>query len=247
MFFFASSSCGQFHSSWFHGFSRWSLWLSPIPCTFWDGILSSIVILYHMPFRNYSMSSLDFFFWFWSCWGSVDQCSIGLLCLVSPCSILSVLQWTLCGVLTTKKAPLFCAVSIFHIIGWHVMGLRLFWRFLWGGFSGSIPLVIHSGTSVSYKHLFYVIASLSWMEVIFSNQNLCMSSSLRVFQFAIFFSMLLRGNPCIFLPSVLLRVLITNFPNCLSIRFFSYVLLGATFSSKIVAFPSLHAFTPTRW
>ena len=52
---------------------------------------------------------------------------------------------------------------------------------------GFFFLVIHSGMSVSWKHPFILIASLSWMEVNFLNQNPCMPSRPGVFWFGIFF------------------------------------------------------------
>ena len=59
--------------------------------------------------------------------------------------------------------------------------------------------------------------------------------AIMVWRFPIwYFLMLFWVNRCVFSPSVLLRVFLTLFPCCLSIRLFCYVLLVAIFCSKIV-------------
>ena len=60
------------------------------------------------------------------------------------------------------------------------------------------PLVIHSGTSVSCRHLFISIASLSRMEVNIWNQNPCMPSGPGVFQFGTLLSVVLSESMSIF-------------------------------------------------
>ena len=75
------------------------------------------------------------------------------------------------------------------------------------------------------------------MEVKFLNQNPCMPSGLGVFQFGIFFNVVLSVLMSIFAfgPSSSLS---NSFPCCLSIRPFCYVLLVAIFCSKIVLLSS---------
>ena len=55
-----------------------------------------------------------------------------------------------------------------------------------------LPLVIHSG-----RHLFIPNANLSWMEVNFLNQKPCIPSWPGIFQFDIFFSVVLSKSVCI--------------------------------------------------
>ena len=57
--------------------------------------------------------------------------------------------------------------------------------------------MFQSGTCASCKHLFISSASLSWMEVNFLNQNLCIPSLPGVFQFDIFFGVFLSSSMCI--------------------------------------------------
>ena len=83
----------------------------------------------------------------------------------------------------------------------------------------ALPLVIHSSTTTSRKHLFNSIARLSWIAVNYLNQNPCMPLWPGVFQFSIFL-VLFWVNRCVFSSSVLLWVLSTLFPYCLSIWLF---------------------------
>ena len=57
-----------------------------------------------------------------------------------------------------------------------------------------------------------------------------------IFQFDIFL-VLFWVNRCVFLPLVLLRVLLTLFPYCISFQLFCYVLLIAIFCYEIVLLP----------
>ena len=75
-------------------------------------------------------------------------------------------------------------------------------------------MVIHSGISVFCMHLFIWVVRLSWMEVKFLNQNLCMPSRPEVFQFDIL-GFALGASGCIFTWAFR-----TLFPCCLFIRHF---------------------------
>ena len=71
-----------------------------------------------------------------------------------------------------------------------------FWGYFWSMLV--FPLVIHSGMSISWKHLFISIASLSWIEVIFLNKNPCLPSRPGLFQLGIFLSVALSKSMSIF-------------------------------------------------
>ena len=70
------------------------------------------------------------------------------------------------------------------------------------------PLVVHSHTSTSYRHLFISISSLLWMMANFLKQNPCISTCPGVFQFYFIFLILFRVNLYVFFLLVLLRVLL---------------------------------------
>ena len=99
-------------------------------------------------------------------------------------------------------------------------------------------LVIHLRMSFSSKHLFILIASLSWMEVNFLNQNSCMLWRPGVFQFGNFLGVTLIASMWIFTFR-----LSSSFCNSFFISFiysaFCYDPSIPIFCSKIVL-PPLH-------
>ena len=123
-----------------------------------------------------------------------------LLCLWILCSILSVRQGTICGLLASSTFfPYFCCWCFPH----HCLasyGPVIVWS---GSFFRSfcvnvvLPLVIHSGTCAVFRHLFISRASVSWMEVNFFNQKPCIPSWPGVFQFDTFLSVVLNKSVCI--------------------------------------------------
>ena len=87
----------------FSYFWRWSLCFHVIFCTFWGCLLSSYAEPYPMPFCS-SFCSV----WFCSHLECVDLYKVTLLCLWILCSILSVRQGTIRGLLASSKfLPLF--------------------------------------------------------------------------------------------------------------------------------------------
>ena len=105
----------------FYWFYPLSLWLRWICNTFWGSILFSFVGPSHacwlsiLAITKFSVSP-------WSRWGCIDQCRV-VLCFFILCSILSATRQTILGLLASRKSiPFFWAVSIYHIIGRHVMG-----------------------------------------------------------------------------------------------------------------------------
>ena len=94
------------------------------------------------------------------------------------------------------------AVSVFRIIDRQIIDLYLFSVIpskvhFW--IISSFLFVIHSGSFASSKHPFILIASLSWIEVNFWNQNPWMPSWLEVLQFGIldFLSLFLKPYICV--------------------------------------------------
>ena len=75
----------------FSWFSRWSLEVHVIFCTFWDSLLPSFAEPYQVPFWSQSRPWLGFFVWSSFPLGCVDLCKLSLLCLWILCGILSVL------------------------------------------------------------------------------------------------------------------------------------------------------------
>ena len=82
---------------------RWSLWLHVIFCTFWDSLVSSFVGSYHMPFCSQSRPLREFSVLSCSHLGCVDLCRVIFLCLWILCSILSVCQGTIRGLLASSR------------------------------------------------------------------------------------------------------------------------------------------------
>ena len=97
-------------------------------------------------------------------------------------------------------------------------------------------LVIHSDTCSSSRHLFISSASLSWMGVNFLNHHPCIPSRPGVFQFDIFSVILTKSMLCVFPLSVLLRVLLTLSPFCLSIWLFVMFSLLLYFTLELFSF-----------
>ena len=185
-----------------------------------------------MPFCSQSRPLLDFSIWSYSCLGCADLCKVTFLYLWILCSILSVPQGTICGLLASNSSlPLF-GLLIFSTssVGrlWVCSCLGAF------SFSGSFwvnmvfPLVIHSGTCSPCMYLFLSRTSLSWMVVNFLNQNPCIPSWPGVFQFDIFL-VSFWVNRRVFPLSGIFRALLILLSNSLSIRLFRCVFLVAIF------------------
>ena len=133
--------------------------------------------------------------------GCVDLCKITLLCHWNIWGILTVPQGTIRGLLASSKfLPSFVLLIFSTSSVGNLSVCNYVERFLClGPFRSmwSFFLVIQSGIFALYKHLFIFRASLSWMELNFLNEKPCIPSWPGVFQFDIFFSVVLSKLMCI--------------------------------------------------
>ena len=97
-------------------FSEYVVKWHVILCTFWGSLLSSSVEPYHMPFCSQSKPQIDFAVLSSSHLRCVDLCKVILLCLWILCSILSVRQGTIHGLLMSSKSLLLFVLFIIIII-----------------------------------------------------------------------------------------------------------------------------------
>ena len=133
-------------------------------CIFWSSLLSNLPETYRIPFCSQSRPYLHFSVLSYSCLGCVDLCKVTLLWLWILCSILSVSEGTIHGLLGSRKSISFVVLLIFSTLSVSRLRVRtsLEW-FLYLGPFGSIWSFFWS--SIRIRVLLVGICSFSFYSV----------------------------------------------------------------------------------